>query len=405
MKRIAILLAATPLSTMVATVLFLLSFSSVYAQHAILGNVNPNIRTTQISDIQTTDPYLLQFSLTCIETASGEQLVLTPEKDSGFQLSKRKLYKSKTFKYKGETQTLFLLRDHSYKDSLFFYIYYEHKATKENPLEPIYLVQIKDDPLLLPLADDPERGYISPLRTALLNNPIAADPKVRAYFESMEPTPSSFEKRDMLARTSHASHFPQFKWGVLFGVSYGQFRPKEIDLNRQISFVPGVFADIPLVSCLSYHPELTFEKFSSEGKVLHGNEKNNFANYSMTSILSPQVIRVTHLYVPGQILPYAEGGVLLAFKAQKTLEYDYYGTELDRIDGPINYGQSLGQLKKIQHFEGTLSVPAFSFGFLIGIGAEWQYSRNHSAYLTGRMIYEPGKYERIHFGLQVAFNL
>ena len=100
--------------------LFLLSFSCLYAQHAILGNVNPNIRTAQISDIQTTDPYLLQFSLTCIDTATGEQLVLTPDKDSGFQLSKRKLYKSKTFKYKGETQTLFLLRDHSYKDSLFF---------------------------------------------------------------------------------------------------------------------------------------------------------------------------------------------------------------------------------------------------------------------------------------------
>ena len=107
MKRIFILLS-------------LLSFSCLYAQHAILGNVNPNIRTAQISDIQTTDPYLLQFSLTCIDTATGEQLVLTPDKDSGFQLSKRKLYKSKTFKYKGETQTLFLLRDHSYKDSLFF---------------------------------------------------------------------------------------------------------------------------------------------------------------------------------------------------------------------------------------------------------------------------------------------
>ena len=403
MKRIAILLAATPLNTMVATVLFLLSFSSVYAQYAILGNLYPNIRTPQISDIQTTDPYLLQFSLTCTETATGEQLVLTPDKDSGFQFSKSKLYKSKTFKYKGETQTLFLLRDHSYKDSLYFYIYYDHKGTKENPLEPIYLVQFKDDPLLLPLADDPEHGYISPLRTALLNKPIAADPEVRAYFERMEPTPSSFENRDMLARSSRASHLPQFKWGVLFGVSYGQFRPKEIDLNRQISFVPGVFADIPLVPYLSYHPELTFEKFSSEGKVLHGYEMRNYANYSMTSILSPQVIRFTNLYLRSNILPYVEGGALLAFKTQKKLEYDYYGTEYDRIYGSMDSNATI--IGDLIHFNGTLSVPVFSFGFLIGIGAEWQYSRHHSVYLTGRMIYEPGKYERIHFGLQVAFNL
>lgn len=385
--------------------LFLFSFSCLHAQHASIGNTTPDIRTTQISDIQDTDPYLLQFSLSCTDASNGKPLVLTPDKDLGFQLSKRKLYRAKTFTYKGETKTLFLLRDHSYRDSLHFYIYYDHSATETQPLEPVYLVQIKDDPLLLPLADDPDCGYTSPLRTALLDKPIAADPEVRAYIESMEPTPSSYEKREMLVRTTRASHLPRFKWGVLMGISYGEFRPKKVELEKRTTIVPGLFADIPLVPCLSYHPELAFEKFSSEGKVLHGREKDNSASYSMTSILSPQVMRITHLYLPGKILPYVDAGALLAFRTEKKLEYDYYGTELDRIDGPINYNKTFDQLKEIQHFEGTLSVPVFSYGFLIGIGAEWQYSRHHSAYLTGRMIYETGEYDRIHFALQVAFNL
>ena len=59
--------------------LFLLSFSCLYAQHAILGNVNPNIRTAQISDIQTTDPYLLQFF--DIECSSENSKFPIPEKD------------------------------------------------------------------------------------------------------------------------------------------------------------------------------------------------------------------------------------------------------------------------------------------------------------------------------------
>ena len=383
--------------------MFLLSFSYLHAQHASIGNTTPDIRTTQISDIQTTDPYLLQFSLSCTDASTGRQLVLTPDKDLGFQLSKRKLYRAKTFTYQGETKTLFLLRDHSYRDSLHFYIYYDRSATDTRPLEPIYLVQIKDDPLLLPLADDPDYGYTSPLRTALLDKPIAADPEVRAYIESMEPTPSSFEKRDMLVRTTRASHLPRFKWGVLMGISYGEFRPKEVELEKQTTVVPGLFADIPLVPCLSYHPELAFEKFSAEGKVLLGNEKDNYAKYSMTSILSPQLIRITHLYLPGNILPYADVGALFAFKAEKELEYDYYGKEFDRIEGPQDF--NMDHLKEIQHFVGTLSVPTFSFGFLFGIGAEWQYSRHHSAYLTGRLIYETGEYDRLHFALQVAFNL
>ncbi len=93
--------------------MFLFSFSCLHARHASIGNTAPDIRTTQISDIQDTDPYLLQFSLSCTDAYTGRQLVLTPDKDLGFQLSKRKLYRAKTFTYKGETKTLFLLHDHS----------------------------------------------------------------------------------------------------------------------------------------------------------------------------------------------------------------------------------------------------------------------------------------------------
>ena len=276
-----------------------------------------------------------------------------------------------------------------YQDSIVFYVYYNDKAA----LEPIYYFQTRDDDRVYPMADDPEKGYISPLHSLLLSYPMAEDPEVRAYFDKMEPTPRSFVKRHRLALSKYASHLPRFKWGVLLGLAYSKVTGDPYAMDMAASVVPGVFADIPLIANLSWHPELTFEYYSSEGRVNNKQTAYNQVDYHTTSLSSPQLIRYTALNLPSRVLPYIELGGQVTFNLSSSMDYFYREPV---IKGKTPYA--------IEH-QGEKPVPTATIAFVAGVGMEWQFSRHHSIYLSGRFFKELLDVGRIGAMLVASYNL
>jgi hypothetical protein len=348
-----------------------------------------DIQMLPIKDEDDSTPYLRQFSFTCIDRQNNRQITLTPDSCHGYRFSSHMLYASKTFEYAGETKRLFLRRVRVYQDSIVFYVYYNDKAA----LEPIYYFQTRDDDRVYPMADDPEKGYISPLHSLLLSYPMAEDTEVRAYFDKMEPTPRSFVKRHRLALSKYASHLPRFKWGVLLGLAYSKVTGDPYAMDMAASVVPGVFADIPLIADLSWHPELTFEYYSSEGRVNNKQTAYNQVDYHTTSLSSPQLIRYTALNLPSRVLPYIELGGQVTFNLSSSMDYFYREPV---IKGKTPYA--------IEH-QGEKPVPTATIAFVAGVGMEWQFSRHHSIYLSGRFFKELLDVGRIGAMLDASYNL
>ena len=369
--------------------LFLLCYSCAIAQVALVYDSIGEIQILPIKDVDETNDYLRQFSLTCTDRQRNSPATLTPDAYDGYMLSSRAVYATKTFEYAGDTKRLFLRRVKSYQDSIYFYIYYDDAAA----LNPIYYVQTSDDDKVYPLADDTQKGYVSPLRSLLMSYPMAEDPEVRAYFDKMKPTPQSFEVRHQLALSKYASHLPSFKWGVLLGLAYSKVTGDPYAMDMAASVVPGVFADIPLIADLSWHPELTFEYYSSEGRVNNKQTAYNQVDYHTTSLSSPQLIRYTALNLPSRVLPYIELGGQVTFNLSSSMDYFYREPV---IKGKTPYA--------IEH-QGEKPVPTATIAFVAGVGMEWQFSRHHSIYLSGRFFKELLDVGRIGAMLVASYNL
>ena len=378
--------------------LFLLFFflcTTLSAQRALFPDSVGNINSVPIRGIDETDPYLRQFSLSCTSKLDNEPLVLTPDNAIGYQLSSRGMYVSHTFEYAGETRHLFLHRVGTYQDSLFFYVYYDDEAARY----PIYYVQKNGEKQLYPLADDPATGYVSPLHSLLLSYPIAQDPDVRAYFDHLPPTPEAFKDAHRLAKSGYASHLPRFKWGVFLALPLTKVTAEGYMMDLAVSVVPGVFADIPFSFGLSYHPELTFEKYAANGSIDSEAALYSDVAYNVTSLSLPQMLRYTSITRPSRLLPYFELGAQASFNMTHSMEYRYFRNNfLDYLD----YSNAINFLKEEN---GEESIPAVSFAILAGFGVEWQYSHRHSIYFSGRFIRELGHIGRIGGMLQVSYNL
>ena len=377
------------------SLLFFLLCSTLSAQRALFPDSVGNISPVPIRAIVETDPYQRQFSLSCTSKLDNKPLVLTPDNAIGYQLSSRGMYVSHTFEYPGETRHLFLHRVGTYQDSLFFFVYFDDEAARH----PIYYVQKNGEKQLYPLADDPATGYVSPLHTLLLSYPIAQDPDVRAYFDHLPPTPEAFKDAHRLAKSGYASHLPRFKWGVFLALPLTKVTAEGYMMDLAVSVVPGVFADIPLLFGLSYHPELTFEKYAANGSLSSETALYSDVAYNVTSLSLPQMLRYTSITRPSRLLPYYELGAQASFNLRRSMDYRYFHRDLLSY---LDYRRNINFLKEEV---GEESVPAISFAVLAGFGVEWQYSRYHSLYFSGRFICELGSVGRIGGMLQVAYNL
>ena len=372
--------------------LFFLWYTCANAQVALMYDADGEIQMLQIKDVAETNDYQRQFSLTCTDRQSNSLITLTPDAYEGYRLSSRVVYASKSFEYAGEMKRLFLRRVEVYRDSIYFYVYYNDEAAHE----PIYYMEKRGDGRVYPLADDPEKGYVSPLRTLLMSYPMAEDPEVRAYFDKMKPTPQSFEERHHLALSKYASHLPRFKWGVMLGLATSKVTAIKYEMDQVMSIVPGVFADIPLYADLFYHTELTFEKYAAKGTVKQVETKYNDAAYNATVLALPQLLRYQPKYLPSRILPYIEVGGQVSFNLKNSMECKY----IDFSD--IDIKPMLSFNKEYLKEE---SMPAVSFSFLAGVGLEWQFSRHHSFFVSGRFVSESGDISRIGGLLNIAYNL
>ena len=372
--------------------LFLLWYTCANAQVALVYDSIGEIQMLPIKDEDDSTPYLRQFSFTCIDRQSNRQITLTPDSCYGYRFSSHMLYACKTFEYAGETKLLFLRRVRVYQDSIVFYVYYNDKAA----LEPIYYFQTRDDDRVYPMADDPEKGYISPLHSLLLSYPMAEDPEVRAYFDKMEPTPRSFVKRHRLALSKYAFHLPRFKWGVTLGLASSKLKADDYKMDQVMSVVPGVFADIPILPNTSYHPELTFEKYAAKGRrnLIPGDF--NHAAYNVTSLATPQLIRYTMFNLPKRLLPYVELGGQFTLNMKHSLEYSY----IKEAGEDINTN-----LPIVHEIRGEEDIPAASLALLGGVGAEWQCSRHHSWFVSVRLVKEMGDFGRTGCLLQISYSL
>ena len=372
--------------------LFLLWYTCANAQVALVYDSIGEIQTLPIKDEDDSTPYLRQFSFTCIDRQSNRQITLTPDSCYGYRFSSHMLYASKTFEYAGETKRLFLRRVRVYQDSIVFYVYYNDKAA----LEPIYYFQTRDDDRVYPMADDPEKGYISPLHSLLLSYPMAEDPEVRAYFDKMEPTPRSFVKRHRLALSKYASHLPRFKWGVTLGLASSKLKADDYKMDQVMSVVPGVFADIPILPNTSYHPELTFEKYAAKGRrnLIPGDF--NHAAYNVTSLATPQLIRYTMFNLPKRLLPFVELGGQFSLNMKHSLEYSY----MKEAGEDINTN-----LPIVHEIRGEEDIHSASLALLGGVGAEWQCSRHHSWFVSVRLVKEMGDFGRTGCLLQISYSL
>ena len=375
--------------------LFFLLCSTLSAQRALFPDSVGNISPVPIRAIVETDPYQRQFSLSCTSKLDNKPLVLTPDNAIGYQLSSRGMYVSHTFEYAGETRHLFLHRVGTYQDSLFFFVYFDDEAARH----PIYYVQKNGEKQLYPLADDPATGYVSPLHTLLLSYPIAQDPEARAYFDHLPPTPEAFQDAHRLALSGYASHVPRFKWGVHLALPLTKVLAEGYTMDFAVSVAPGVFADIPLLFGLSYHPELTFEKYAANGSLSSETALYSDVAYNVTSLSLPQMLRYTSITRPSRLLPYYELGAQASFNLRRSMDYRYFHRDLLSY---LDYRRNINFLKEEV---GEESIPAISFAVLAGFGVEWQYSRYHSLYFSGRFICELGSVGRIGGMLQVAYNL
>ena len=372
--------------------LFLLWYTCANAQVALVYDSIGEIQTLPIKDEDDSTPYLRQFSFTCIDRQNNRQITLIPDSCHGYRLSSHMLYASKTFEYAGETKRLFLRRVRVYQDSIVFYVYYNDKAA----LEPIYYFQTRDDDRVYPMADNPEKGYISPLHSLLLSYPMAEDPEVRAYFDKMEPTPRSFVKRHRLALSKYASHLPRVKWGVTLGLASSKLKADDYKMDQVMSVVPGIFADIPILPNTSYHPELTFEKYAAKGRrnLIPGDF--NHAAYNVTSLATPQLIRYTMFNLPKRLLPHVELGGQFTLNMKHSLEYSY----MKEAGEDINTN-----LPIVHEIRGEEDIPAASLALLGGVGAEWQCSRHHSWFVSVRLVKEMGDFGRTGCLLQISYSL
>ena len=170
-------------------------------------------------------------------------------------------------------------------------------------------------------------------------------------------------------------------------------------MDFAVSVAPGVFADIPLLFGLSYHPELTFEKYAANGSLSSETALYSDVAYNVTSLSLPQMLRYTSITRPSRLLPYYELGAQASFNLRRSMDYRYFHRDLLSY---LDYRRNINFLKEEV---GEESIPAISFAVLAGFGVEWQYSRYHSLYFSGRFICELGSVGRIGGMLQVAYNL
>lgn len=243
---------------------------------------------------------------------------------------------------------------------------------------------------LKPMKDDPQTGYVNPLKTYLEQFPIAQENEnVKAYIHSMKPTANSFRSRYKVCLTGNANYIPRVCWGVLAGAGIAKLSFEAYDFKPQLQGFVGIFADIPLIDGFSFHPELTYRKYAFSK--LEETIQKLSAVCNRQDFVLPLMLRYTFLSQKGKVLPYIQLGAELEYALKNESASQYMTTDSEGFN--------------VWTESGTIKHDKFGVAYTGGIGVEWKILSNHSLFLDLRYNRETTKEHLTGYYAVLSFNL
>lgn len=348
-------------------------------------------QTTSTEIMKGCNPYSrrsIQESVTFIDENNKEQ-TFTPDNTFLFMI-KKDLFYSVSFKYKGEQKKAFLRRYlYDPKDDLAFFVYYNEAD------QPIYYFRRGNEGEVQALADDSATGYVSPIHTFLREKVGKNADAFEPYFAASDITPTHLQGLLKAVHMGNVNRIPKFRWGITANVGLYDLENKEYEFDKKVIGAGGLFADIPLIDCLSLHPELTFTTYGYKGQVSFNKERSS-AVYNGTEVMVPIMFRYTFKYIPGNVLPYVQVGYQPSFLLNNKLEYRYLSEGL-QYEGDYSYYTKL--------YEGQDDTKKFTSALTAGVGIEYIFKNNHRVYLDVRGAFSPVKFGRTGFAFSLSYNL
>ena len=330
----------------------------------------------------------IQESITFIDE-KNEKRTFKPNDALLFYI-KKDVYSSLSFKYKNEQKKAFLLRYLVDKKSGFiFYVYYN----EDN--QPVYYFRKGDEGEVQAVADDPTTSYVSPIHTFLLQKARNKADIFEPYLDANNMTPSRFVELRKVVRMGNINRIPKFRWGVTANIGSYSLEKEEYDFGKKTIGAGGLFADIPLFDCFSFHPELTFTTSNYKGHIGFNKDRSS-AVYNSTEIMIPIMLRYTFKYISGNILPYVQFGYQPSLLFNNKLEYRY-------LSESLHYEGDYNEYTKLS--EGEEDTKNFTSVLTAGAGIEYILKNNHRLYLDVRGAFNPAQFGRTGVAFSVSYNL
>lgn len=192
--------------------------------------------------------------------------------------------------------------------------------------------------------------------------------------------------------------FPTFHFGVTTELGLFQpdsnKKPEGVSYDPTFSFMVGLFAQIPLDECISFHPEVLYSYLRSNMS-LSGSKRIARSSYSRGSIQLPMVFRYTFNYNQGKILPYVDLGLLLDIRTTNNDGTLYKTQYPDEDERPGSFLLTNTKTSPLQ------------YGAVLGGGIEYKLTRKQSVYAGLRLKFAEGGgvYESKEKLLYLSLNL
>ena len=375
----------------VSTMLMALCLTSVMTQAKVKSEPKEliGIRMDGRADSIITDFHYVDAAEICQWQKSvtiekdGRIYEFTPDNAEMF-MRRRKHFHSRTLTLPdGTVAQLFLHRvvtGNDNRPSIYAY-YLPHEGG-----EPVYYIQEKKDGPLTMIGENGSLEHPNAMQSYLLarNEAAGGDPDIAEYLCTLKPNLHAFDRSEMLISHQNRNLIPRFRYGVGAGINAESleltFHDPELgkdfvtDLKYSVLPTLSMFADIPLGTGLSFHPELTFRYSTVEDvkvsgmSVLEsmGTRRDAVINLKRVEIAVPMMGRYTFVKMRGNYLPYVDVGCTFDFYFSNTIKVD---NEMKDKHGNIS-GHNLEK-----HEGGKVKL-----GVIGGLGLECKISQQHSLF-------------------------
>ncbi len=301
-------------------------------------------------------------SVICKVKQWGKEIEYTPDQLSEYQTESGRIYISKELEINGSSKKYFLEKLVVGDINLYYM-----KIKKEK----IFIIE-KDSSIfeLLQKNDSSSREYSYRIKLKEL------------YLDTNAVKLSRYQKNNLKLLTERQNSnnykpFPFIKLGVLIGLSASKiFSPVDVssvyaeDMNSKfdLSFIPGVFFDIPIfLGYTSFHPEILYIQNSfSETIEKDSTVYDILLKYSSLNL--PLLIRYT--YPSFRIRPYTELGILYSYHQYRTQE--------------IYRSIFCNDIVYLEKMNSDDIISKNMLGFTGGIGVQYNFNYRKSLYFEFR---------------------